>query len=109
MKTFTMLKTEAIRTNKGSVTYTVGQMYTDEDWVAASFAGRGLAIINTTPVLEVSDDVNLDGLNVMNLREMAKEVGVPGYKKMSKELLVSALKARRDLLQPAVEGTTNAK
>ena len=89
-----MLSTEGVQTIKGVKVFEKGKSYTEEDWIAASLVGRGFATLDNPPAL-ADDSVKFDGLNVANLREMAKLAHVPNYKKMSRDELIAALELNK--------------
>ena len=97
-KTITMNSTEAIATDKGPLILKSGETYDVEDWIANSFIGRGFAFISVPPSV-INDEIKFDGLNVANLRQLAKEAAVPGYKKMHREQLISALEIHRNSIK----------
>ena len=91
----TMLKTESLSTSTGPVTYKIGETYFVEPWIASSLLGRGFARMTDAAPSIVSDELNYDGLNVANLRELAKQYSIPGYKKMHRTELINILKEHR--------------
>lgn len=108
MKKIFVLSSQSVLTSKGAVNFLEGQSYQVDDWIANSLAGRGYARLEDGGPAVTDDSVKFENLNVANLRELAKQAGIPGYKKMSKELLIQALydSRRRVIAEPPAEAFT---
>jgi hypothetical protein len=91
MKSIIMTKSESMLTAKGNLEFKIGQQYSVDDWIADSLAGRGYATLISSASSVAEDEIRYENLNVANLREMARQVAIPGYKKMHKEELIQAL------------------
>jgi hypothetical protein len=57
-------------------------------------SGEGIVEPTVEPVVE-TDEVDLNAMTATELRAVAKQVGIPGTKAMTKAELVAALEARR--------------
>ncbi|MGW8177397.1 MAG: Rho termination factor N-terminal domain-containing protein [bacterium] len=92
MKHIKMISTEFVQTNRGAMKFTTGQDYLVEDWIASSLIGRGLAeeLIPPTPP-EEPKEIDYASMTVKELRIHAEKAGVPGFKKLKKDDLTSAL------------------
>lgn len=106
MKYVVMTKTETVATDKGPMVLPKdGKPKLVEDWIAASLMGRGYAfetdadgnpvaeIVVTSSDPELPAPVDLDTLNIVELREIAARRNIPDYKKLKKADLLAALKA----------------
>ncbi len=91
MPTVKMLKTEPVATDKGVLTLEAGKVYNLENWIASSVCGRGLATLveeHTAPIY-----TQLSELNIGQLRELARDRGIEGYRKLNREDLLTAIGA----------------
>lgn len=98
MKQIKMLATENVATSVGPKSFFEGAEYTVEDWIAATLLGRGLAQECGKEVKV--EELDLEGLNVAELKTLARQAGIKGYNSMKKDQLIEALSPVRPPKEP---------